>query len=207
MKARGRAVVKAAEPQVGGIRVGGRSARVVDEVLKATIELIGRSGYGALRVEEVALRSGVNKTTIYRRWPTKSALVAAAVRHSFWSEPAPDTGDLQHDLVAMYARTIASFDDQTRGILRMVQLERGDPEVDEIVRELKDRMTAIRRVRLDAAVRRGELPRRTDVALVLQIISGAIYSRVLNYTEPLPDGFIDEVVGIVLAGVKARRGT
>lgn len=186
-------------------RVGGRSARVVEDVLTATIELIGRSGYGALRIEEVALRSGVNKTTIYRRWPTKSALVAAAVRHSFSLDPAPDTGDLERDLVTMYINTVASFDDLTRGILRMIQLERGDPEVDEIVRELKERSTAIRRVRLDAAVKRGELPKKTDVMLALQIMSGAIHSRVLNYSEPLPPRFIEDVVRVVLAGLRARN--
>ena len=60
-----------------GIRSRGRSARVVQEVLTATAEELGRSGYAALRIEDVAERAGVNKTTIYRRWPTKAALVKA----------------------------------------------------------------------------------------------------------------------------------
>ena len=63
-----------------GVRVKGRAARVVSDVLIATAEELTRVGYAAFRVEDVAARSGVNKTTIYRRWPTKPELVTAAVR-------------------------------------------------------------------------------------------------------------------------------
>ena len=192
-------------PAVGGIRTGGRSARVVDDVLKATAEQLGRVGYGALRVEEVATRSGVNKTTIYRRWPTKSLLVGAALQQHYTVAPAPDTGDLERDLVAMFEESLRVFDDDVmRGVLRMVQAERGDPDVDTIVKELKDRATAIRRRRLDVAVRRGELPKKTDVVFVLQLLSSAIYSRVINLVEPVTHAYLDEVVRIVIAGVRAR---
>ena len=64
-----------------GVLTGGRSARIVDGVLEATAEELSRVGYAALRVDEVAERSGVNKTTIYRRWPTKSDLVRATLEH------------------------------------------------------------------------------------------------------------------------------
>ena len=60
-----------------GVRVQGRSARVVEIVLKATAEELGRVGFLALRIDDVAERSGVNKTTIYRRWASKEELVAA----------------------------------------------------------------------------------------------------------------------------------
>ena len=60
-------------------RVGGRSARVVATVLRTTLEVLGQQGYAGLRIEDVAARAGVNKTTIYRRWPTKEDLIAAAI--------------------------------------------------------------------------------------------------------------------------------
>ena len=60
-------------------RVGGRSARVVSAVLRMTLEVLGQEGYAGLRVEDVAARAGVNKTTIYRRWPTRADLVVAAL--------------------------------------------------------------------------------------------------------------------------------
>ena len=83
-----------------GARTGGRSERVVRDVLRATIDELARSGYAALRVDDVAARAGVNKTTVYRRWPTKTDLVAAAIRASAGQhEPVPDTGSARRDLV------------------------------------------------------------------------------------------------------------
>ncbi len=59
-------------------RPGGRSARVVRDVLRAAFELFAERGYGGLSIEEVSARAGVNKTTVYRRWPTKIDLLRAA---------------------------------------------------------------------------------------------------------------------------------
>src|SRR5688500_17055204 len=50
-----------------------------DEILAVTLAMLRESGYGALTVDTVAELSGVAKTTLYRRWPSKSALVAAAI--------------------------------------------------------------------------------------------------------------------------------
>src|SRR5689334_5086908 len=78
-------------------RVGGRSERVVRDVLTAAVAELARVGYVALRVEDVAAGAGVNKTTVYRRWPTKAALVTAALRTT--DEPElPETGALRQDL-------------------------------------------------------------------------------------------------------------
>jgi AcrR family transcriptional regulator len=48
---------------------------VVRGVMEATLAELALTGYGALRIEDVAVRAGVNKTTVYRRWPTKEELV------------------------------------------------------------------------------------------------------------------------------------
>jgi AcrR family transcriptional regulator len=50
-----------------------------EDILRATRELLDESGYAAFNVDVVAERTGIAKTTIYRRWPTKGALVAAAI--------------------------------------------------------------------------------------------------------------------------------
>jgi AcrR family transcriptional regulator len=51
-----------------------------EEILRAARELLEEHGYGAFTVDHVAERSGVAKTTIYRRWPTKGTLAAAAIQ-------------------------------------------------------------------------------------------------------------------------------
>ena len=71
-------------------------------VLTATLELMVETGYDGLSVDAVAARAGVHKTTVYRRWPTKAALVAAAAAdRSEQLVPVPDTGSLVGDLTAL----------------------------------------------------------------------------------------------------------
>ncbi|HEY4158264.1 MAG TPA: helix-turn-helix domain-containing protein, partial [Polyangiaceae bacterium] len=102
-------MTRAASPntrRTGDVRVQGRAARIVNEVLRTTAEELTRVGYVALRVEDVALRSSVNKTTIYRRWPTKPELVAAALRFAVRRPEAPDTGSLRGDLLEAIAASV-----------------------------------------------------------------------------------------------------
>src|SRR5438132_14252115 len=80
-------------------RLGGRSARVRQAVLNAAFAELGEKGYDGFNMEAVARRSGVHKTTVYRRWPTRDALVVDALdsrgdRHS----PISVTGSLRADL-------------------------------------------------------------------------------------------------------------
>lgn len=192
-------------PKFGGVRTGGRSARVVDQVLTTTVRLLGESGYGALRFDEVAARSGVNKTTIYRRWPTKSQLVAAALRQYHVHAPAPDTGDLEHDLIEMFVDSLSTVDvGLTRGLMRMALVEQHDPELEAIRSELRERIVDTRKGRLEIAVSRGELPPRTDVMLLVSLLSSTIYTRLLAFAEPPSPALISETVHIVIAGARAH---
>lgn len=178
---------------------------MVDQVLSTTVELLGHVGYGALRIDEVASRSGVNKTTIYRRWPTKSQLVAAALRqHHVHKEPR-DTGDLERDLTDMFLASLSNVDlDVTRGLMRMTLVEQPDPELQAIRAEAREAVIALRKPRFDAAVKRGELPPNTDTTLLLSLMSTTIYSRLLMFQEmPTPE-LVSDVVRLMLAGARVR---
>jgi AcrR family transcriptional regulator len=86
---------------VRGVRTGGRSERVREAVLEAAFGELIDVGYAALSVESIAVRAGVNKTTIYRRWPTLEDLLVDAL--TAWSRdaiPVPDTGSIESDLLA-----------------------------------------------------------------------------------------------------------
>jgi len=186
-------------------RTGGRSARVVEEVLRTTLEEIDRVGYGALRVEEVAARSGVNKTTIYRRWPTKAELVAAAVRATKVPVAFANTGDLQADLTDGFVSSLERADTPNmRGLLRMVQTEREHPEVDALVNELRETHSRARITRLRAAIADGQLPKSTDVELVHLVLAGAVFGRLARLGERLPSNDVAKIVALVLAGAGVR---
>lgn len=75
---------------------------VVATVRQATAELLDEVGYEALALPEVAARAGTNKTTVYRRWPTKAHLVADLfISLTAERDPGRDTGSLVGDLTAM----------------------------------------------------------------------------------------------------------
>jgi AcrR family transcriptional regulator len=78
-----------------------RVQRSKDLVLAETYKLLSEGGIGGVSIDEVSRRSGVSKTTIYRHWPSRSALLLDACS-KIGNEPvAPDTGSLKGDLSAL----------------------------------------------------------------------------------------------------------
>jgi AcrR family transcriptional regulator len=192
-----------------GARTGGRSKRVVDDVLRAALDEIVRSGYAALRVEDVAARAGVNKTTVYRRWPTRTELAAAAIgAFAGQHEPLPDTGSARGDLAAIVARAIAfARTREGRSLIRLIAVESADPEVGRLARTLRDAMMSRRVEILARAQRRGELPRDLDARVVLDAIFSPILSRVARFDEEVDAATAEAFIDIVLAGAKHGSGS
>jgi len=187
------------------VRPGGRSRRVVEDILRATAEEIGRAGYAELRIEDVAARSGVNKTTIYRRWPRKSDLVAATLIHLGASDPPPDTGSLRGDLVETVRRAIAFKETALGGgIMRMVTTERADPEVEAVLRAIREDQRGKRRRIVARAIDRGELPAGVDIDTFIETIFATIYGR-WHRGEPIDLDFAARVIDLVTAGARAGR--
>jgi AcrR family transcriptional regulator len=185
-----------------GARTGGRSERVVREIIRATVGELARVGYAALRVDDVAAHAGVNKTTVYRRWPTKADLVAAAVRTvAGIGEPLPDTGTVRGDLLELVRRALGFVSSpEGRAIARIVTIELGDPEVDRLARALRDEMLS-RRVRVvERATARGELPADVDARLVIDAVFAPVMSRVVRFGEQVDERTLTRLVDMVLTG-------
>jgi AcrR family transcriptional regulator len=188
--------------RTGKARAGGRAASVVDRVVTATIAELSRVGYAAMRVEDIAARSGVNKTTIYRRWPTKAELLTSAMIESAKKRvPSIDTGTLRGDL---QTSLIAAFKLKTseQGILRVIQMERSVEAVDAFARRMSDQLRAMRIAMVRRGISRGELPRGVDVELVVDLISAPV-QRALLFNERMDGARIDRVLDLVLAGAAA----
>ena len=94
-----------------------RGAAIQRTVLASVLEEISENGVEALSVERVARRSDVNKTTIYRRWPTRESLIAAALE-GFADQlgaSVPDTGSLAGDL-SVLIKTVSAMVGQPAGL-------------------------------------------------------------------------------------------
>ena len=156
-------------------------------------------------MEDVAERSGVNKTTIYRRWPSKAELVAAALAAVLPEAEPIDTGDVRGDLLAAVRQNVALASSRLgRGLWRVLQTERTDPEVEVMARTFRDRQRAARTKLIARAIERGELPASVDARLVAELVFAPIASRVLTFGEKVDEEIASEIIDTVLAGVRAR---
>lgn len=182
-------------------RTGGRSARVVRDVFAAAIEVFAERGYGALSIDEVATRAGVNKTTVYRRWPTKGALLRAALLDLRAADDAtPDTGDLAKDLeLLLLHKAEMMTTPRGRGIRRAIFMGRDEPELQELVTTLRRDHPLVPRIVLTRAVERGELPAEADLELITTTLAGTLSSHVM-WSDVFDPTLIPKLVNLVLRG-------
>ena len=181
---------------------------MVTAVLRVAAEEIARAGYAGLRVEHVAELAGVNKTTVYRRWPSKADLVAAAMRARLGEhDPLPDTGSVRTDLVALVRRAIAfASTREGRAFMRLIAAESADPEVDALRRSLRSSMMEHRKGIIERAQRRGELPPGLDARVLLDAIFVPILTRVGRYREEVDPTTAEAFVDLALAGARNGAG-
>jgi AcrR family transcriptional regulator len=179
----------------------------VSAVLHATLEALAEVGYGALRLEAVAAAAGVNKTTVYRRWPTKAALVRdALVFEVEGSLTAPDLGDLRSDLRAL-ARGLRALLATPRGqTLARMMYARVEPELQAMCNQMREGDTLQLKGVIRRAVARGELPRGTDAELLLDLVLAPIQDWMLVIPERATDARIDALVDLVLRGAVLGSG-
>lgn len=157
-----------------------------------------------LTIEGVAARSGVAKTTIYRRWRSKEDLALAALLELIQQEPTPvrPVGGTRAALRAHLARLIDNLNSKLYG--RTVRGLISDLGVDlELARGFRERVLARRvaatRELLRRGIDRGELRRDLDLELAVDLLLGPIYYRLTISGEPLTRAFVDRLVGAVMA--------
>jgi AcrR family transcriptional regulator len=186
--------------------LGGRSDAVVQRVLDAALVELARSGYAGFRMEEVAARAAVNKTTVYRRWPNRAALVTALVqqlRAPLRDSPLPDTGRIEDDLVQAFARRF-TFRRKVEGKAwaRLLD-ERHQPEVAAIIADVVTERGDAWKAMVTRAIARRELPLGTDAQLLLHLVRAIVDAR--GATRTLDARWLAIAVRTVVAG--ARAGT
>src|SRR4051812_24675840 len=112
----------------------GRTQRSRKAVLTATVKLLAEAGLSGVSVDEVAKRSGVAKTTIYRHWPSRSALLLDACSNLGTKAQVPDTGTLKGDLTVLATYMAGRLrSDRWASILpSMLDAAERDPELAEV---------------------------------------------------------------------------
>lgn len=198
--------VSNAEP--GGRRGPGRPRNVLhdDAIMLAVRELLDEAGYAALTIDAVAVRAGVGRPTVYRRWPSKAALVIAALgESSLRRDPLPDAGHLREDLLAIRQRQLALLN-SSEGLRVLPGLAADVVERTELHSRFYDRYVGpwrdIIRAAVDRAVSRGEITGGASVGLVADLITGPLVFRVIFAHEVPTEMALEPAVDLVLAGLE-----
>ena len=187
-------------------RPGGRSARVREAVLAATAAELSERGFAAMAIEDIAARSGVHKTTIYRRWSTLSQLVAdAAVEISATTVPIPDTGSIESDLREMARSIVALVTSESGGALVAALFSDAvrTPEVARLKREFYSARYELADIVVRRAVERGEISEKVSAADLLAAVAAPIYYRLLVADLPVDRSVADRAAAGALAAAHA----
>jgi AcrR family transcriptional regulator len=183
-----------------------RSEESRRSILRSTLKFLKREGgFPDLSIEAIAADASVGKTTVYRWWPTKAALVADAFSASADQELRfPDTGSVRNDMSLQMRRLIGVFRSR-RGKVVAALLAGGqsDPE---LIQAFRERFLWPRRKQayqtLRRGIDRGELPDNANLDLILDSLYGPIYMRFLIRHDKLDERFADDLCSLVLNGLR-----
>ncbi len=178
-------------------------------ILEAFRLELSERGFADLRLEHVAARAGVSKSTLYRRWASKEDLAEQLLEQLAGPHIAiKDTGDTRTELLAavvnpMRAVTHTPFGPVIRALLSQIAInpKLGDPFRRDVVGA---RRTEIARV-VRRAIARGDLLPETDPEKAIDFLVGPVYFRVMFGGELTPE-FANDIVDAYLAGFGTASG-
>src|SRR5437588_2845228 len=176
-------------------------------VLEAALEELGDVGYGAFTIESVAARAAVAKSTIYRHWSDKLALIADAFE-TFHEQMVPgiDSGSPRDRLERLVRHVAEVVVDSTFSVCIPALIE--GAERDPRLREFHHRYSAERRQTLVDVIAEGialgDFPPRLDPELAALALLGPIFYRRLMSGEAFDPNragdLVDTVLGLIAEG-------
>ncbi|MFE7239507.1 TetR/AcrR family transcriptional regulator [Streptomyces sp. NPDC057582] len=184
-----------------------RSERSRRATLEAALALCTEKGYGRVTIEAIAARAGVSKKTIYRWWPSKSAVILEAFTEALVdATPFTDTGDIAADLRTHVSGAVnllasAPFGPAYAGILSEVH---HDDELAETVRtQLIEPRFAQAVDRLRRAQEQGQIPPDANLPLAVEMLYGPVYYRHVLRKPVQDEATIAALVAHVLCSLRA----
>ncbi|PSR67482.1 TetR family transcriptional regulator [Nocardia sp. MDA0666] len=172
-------------------------------MLSAAMAELREKGYAALTIEGIAARAGSGKQTIYRWWPSKADVVLEAMLTEVAAVIAiPDTGSLPGDLTAFLADTFRQRGQRPVLVGLMAQALL-DPVFAQAFRDrfLFSRRDALRQI-IDRAIARGEVAADMDPDLMIDVVYGVLWYRLLLDHAPLDDESGRQLADFVVRAVR-----
>jgi AcrR family transcriptional regulator len=179
-----------------------------EAIVAAAFEELAEHGYRGLSMDRVAARAGVGKAALYRRWPSRQAMIIdAAASVATDAALPPDTGSLRGDVLAVIEDGLAVAQHPIAGrvIADLAAEARRSPELaDALLARFRDPRRTAARAMLQRAVERGEIAPDVDVQVALQLIAGPLYLRAVFPGEQLDATYPERLADAFLRAVGAR---
>ncbi|MEA2502815.1 MAG: hypothetical protein QOD01_2926 [Actinomycetota bacterium] len=179
-----------------------RSPAAERAILDAALELLASEGFDRLTVEGVAASAGVGKATIYRRWPSKLALVLAAVGE-LSTHPLPEltTGRTRDDLVSLLRHIIEALTGTIAGRILpgLVAESARSPELLGLLHDFWISRRGLMLEVLRQGSAQGDLPEDVDHELIADLLYGPVHYRFLISAAPVDPPLAEQLVDSVMA--------
>ena len=173
-------------------------------ILEAALELLEEVGLGGATTDAIAERAGASKATIYRWWPNKAAVFLEALREAVAQElPFPDTGDLREDLHVQLQNFVKLLSGRRgRFFKAFIAAAQSDPEVASAFRSvwIQPRRGTAKAV-LERHQQNGRLAKHLDLDLVLDVLYGPFYFRLLAGHGTLTPADADAIAELAMHGL------
>ena len=186
-----------------------RSEEARQAALSAVVDLLLELGVEAVTFDDVAARSGVAKTTLYRHFGSKQAMVVEAAGSCFVPVTTPDTGDLLEDLTTLFAQNRGSAAHRQLTELYPLLIAAGDrdPELHTLLQRQHEERRRPTRTVLQLAQLRGEISRDLDLEVAVSMVLGPFTIRKmierLEVTEEFSERVLTQVVSVLRDAVRA----
>jgi AcrR family transcriptional regulator len=179
-----------------------RSTQSHQAMLQATLELLAEVGFDAMSIDAIAVRAGVGKPTIYRRYSGKEELVADAIESIRQDIVIPDTGHLWSDIDVLIENaakiTLSPLGRQT--VAMIISSASGNSQFAQIywTKYLQPRRQAFAVV-LERAKARNELQAELDPGLVFDAMSGImLYALIFQPTPESWEAYVRRALNLFL---------
>jgi len=185
-------------PRVGLQRPGGRTERVRRTVAEAVLSFIQERKLD-FSYNDVAERSGVHKTTLYRRWPQRMDLINEALTEHNATLKIPRGGNW-HETAALLVTSLAEFlSDPTEIAINCILFGDTSTHPPLLPSEYWSPVNEALKQVLMSAQQRDELPRQLDPQALLTMIMGPLLITTLMTREPIPQQQVDQLITILRA--------